>query len=203
MRICFFGDSFVNGTDDDSALGWPGRVVSTARRAGCDITFYNLGIRRDTSADILARWQQEAACRLIDEDTKGIAFSFGANDCAQDATGSRRVTLDQTLDNTRAILQAAQAIAPTVMIGPCPVLDDVTVDLRIRQLAKDMSAICAHAGVPYLDVFDTISTNAAWQDDARQGDGTHPNAAGYSALARHIEAWPAFRHWIGLSQTAG
>ena len=25
MRICFFGDSFVNGTGDDECLGWVGR----------------------------------------------------------------------------------------------------------------------------------------------------------------------------------
>ena len=43
MRICFIGDSFVNGTGDDDALGWPGRVVSMARSKGLDVTYYNLG----------------------------------------------------------------------------------------------------------------------------------------------------------------
>jgi acyl-CoA thioesterase-1 len=28
MRICFFGDSFVNGTGDDDGLGWVGRIVA-------------------------------------------------------------------------------------------------------------------------------------------------------------------------------
>lgn len=26
MRICFIGDSFVNGTGDDTCLGWVGRI---------------------------------------------------------------------------------------------------------------------------------------------------------------------------------
>ena len=46
MRICFIGDSFVNGTGDDDALGWPGRVVSLARSKGLDVTYYNLGVAR-------------------------------------------------------------------------------------------------------------------------------------------------------------
>jgi acyl-CoA thioesterase-1 len=55
MRICFFGDSFVNGTGDDDALGWVGRAVASARHAGRDVTAYNLGVRGDTSADVAAR----------------------------------------------------------------------------------------------------------------------------------------------------
>ena len=35
-RICFFGDSFVNGTGDDDALGWVGRLCAAERRAGLD-----------------------------------------------------------------------------------------------------------------------------------------------------------------------
>ena len=64
MRICFIGDSFVNGTGDDDCLGWTGRICSAARRRGRDITLYNLGIRRDTTADIAARWEREAKSGL-------------------------------------------------------------------------------------------------------------------------------------------
>ena len=42
MRICFFGDSFVNGTGDDDCRGWPGRLCAEARQRGCDVTLYNL-----------------------------------------------------------------------------------------------------------------------------------------------------------------
>jgi acyl-CoA thioesterase-1 len=64
MRICFFGDSIVNGTGDDDCLGWTGRICSAARHAGHAVTHYNLGIRRDTSANVSARWRQEAERRL-------------------------------------------------------------------------------------------------------------------------------------------
>lgn len=32
MRICFIGDSFVNGTGDPECLGWAGRICVTARK---------------------------------------------------------------------------------------------------------------------------------------------------------------------------
>jgi hypothetical protein len=64
MRICFIGDSLVNGVGDPTGLGWVGRVATAARRRGHDITAYNLGIRRDTSGDIAVRWQgrRRGAC---------------------------------------------------------------------------------------------------------------------------------------------
>src|SRR6202011_3560744 len=91
IRICFFGDSMVNGTGDDACLGWVGRVCAAARRRGRDLTCYNLGIRRDTSADVLARWQREAEARLLPEHDGRLIFSFGANDCCpgEDIGGAR------------------------------------------------------------------------------------------------------------------
>ena len=73
-RLCFFGDSMVNGTGDDTCLGWVGRICATARRSGRDLTCYNLGIRRDTSADVLARWQREAETRLRSEHDGRLVF---------------------------------------------------------------------------------------------------------------------------------
>ena len=58
IRICFIGDSSVNGTGDPLCLGWTGRVCATAIKLGYPSTHYNLGIRRETSADIAARWRK-------------------------------------------------------------------------------------------------------------------------------------------------
>ena len=67
VRICFVGDSFVNGTGDPECLGWTGRICVNANKKGYDITYYNLGIRRDTSTDIAKRWLQEVSLRLPKE----------------------------------------------------------------------------------------------------------------------------------------
>lgn len=77
MRLCFFGDSFVNGTGDDDCLGWVGRLCAAERRVGRDLTVYNLGVRRDTSDDILRRWRREAEARLPPGCGGRLVFSFG------------------------------------------------------------------------------------------------------------------------------
>ena len=64
MHVCFVGDSLVNGMGDPECLGWAGRLIVAARRQGHDVTHDNLGIRRDTSADVRARWADEVGRRL-------------------------------------------------------------------------------------------------------------------------------------------
>jgi acyl-CoA thioesterase-1 len=196
IRICFFGDSIVNGTGDDACLGWVGRICSSARRRGIDLTCYNLGIRRDTSTDILARWQIEARVRLPDEYDGRLVFSFGANDCCPgDDVGGVRVAPPRALANTNAILQVALAWRPTLMIGPLPICD-ATVDPKIRSLSANLSSLCSGLNVPYLDMFDFVASSTVWKHEAIAGDGVHPNEGGYSLVAEAIEACPVWRDWI-------
>ena len=61
-HICFFGDSFVNGTGDPTYLGWSGRVCAAMAHPG--LTYYNLGIRGNTSEQIEARWPAESSLTL-------------------------------------------------------------------------------------------------------------------------------------------
>src|SRR5688572_16896883 len=103
LRICFLGDSFVNGTGDAEGLGWVGRICRAARGRGHDVTCYNLGIRRETSRELRARWQREAALRLPADATSRLVFSFGVNDTTAEGL-TTRVPLAESLDNARAIL---------------------------------------------------------------------------------------------------
>lgn len=118
MRICFIGDSFVNGTGDDTCLGWVGRISAAARQRGHDLTIYNLGVRRDTSSDILSRWQQEVGLRLPDNCDGRLVFSFGTNDCSLGDDGNIRLSHKRNVDNAGAILSRAKGWRPTLMIGP-------------------------------------------------------------------------------------
>lgn len=51
IKICFIGDSLVNGACDVSTPGWTGRVSAKANNNGQRFTYYNLGIRGNTSTD--------------------------------------------------------------------------------------------------------------------------------------------------------
>jgi acyl-CoA thioesterase I len=197
VRICFLGDSIVDGTGDDACLGWVGRVCSAARRRGTDLTLYNLGIRRDTSADVLVRWRAEARARLPDEYAGRLVFSFGANDCCPgDDVGGVRVAPQTAIANANAILQTAREWHPTLMVGPLPICD-ATVDPKIRSLSAGFAELCGRFKVPYLDLFDLVAASPVRKSEAAAGDGVHPSEGGYGLVAHALDAHPEWRHWLG------
>lgn len=194
MRICFFGDSFMNGTGDPEGMGWVGRACAAARHAGHDLTCYNLGIRRDTSADILARWEGEARRRLPPEHPGALVFSFGANDCTPGADGGTRISLPASLANAGTLLIAARARLPTLMVGPCPIVDDPETDARIAALSTALRTLCQQLEVPFIEVHAPLAASPAWRESALEGDGCHPDGRGYAVLAGLVlaaEPWRA------------
>jgi lysophospholipase L1-like esterase len=195
VRICFFGDSLVNGTGDPDCRGWVGRVCAAARQEGLDITCYNLGIRRDTSADILGRWRREADMRLPAGMAHRLVFSFGANDYIFE-NGCRRVQPGDSVSNAHAILAAAVAYVPTLMISPAP-LSETAVNNRIQALVPALGAVCQDLGVPFLDVFGPLASSSTWMQEITQGDGAHPGRRAYEELAALVARSPGWRAWLG------
>jgi acyl-CoA thioesterase I len=51
-------------------------------------------------------------------------------------------------------------------------------------------------GVPYLEVYAALRASRTWTAEAAAGDGAHPGAGGYAALARLVDCWPAWRAWL-------
>ena len=194
MRLCFIGDSFVNGTGDATGLGWVGRACAAARRRGHDVTCYNLGIRRDTSSDVARRWYEESARRLPAEFDGRLVFSFGVNDCTRE-NGAPRVAQDVTLANARDILGSAKARHPTLMLGPPPVLLG-DADERVAALSRALAPLCAELAIPYFDLHTPLAAIGLWRLELASGDGAHPGAAGYALIAELIEGWEAWRQWL-------
>ena len=188
IRICFVGDSYVQGTGDPEYLGWAGRLCVRARRAGHNLTGYNLGVRRETSADIARRWLGECAPRLPETTENHVVFSFGLNDVTIE-NGAPRVAEGETLANLRAMLVAAKPRYRTLVIGPVAV-PDVERNAPLLRLSDGMAKVAAGLGIPYLPLFPHFVDDAQWLEEARQNDGAHPRAAGYAKIAALIEAWP-------------
>ena len=184
-----FGDSMVAGAGDPDHLGWVGRAISGRR----DITLYNLGVRRETSDDIAARWAAETRPRWVDDEPMRIIFSFGVND-AHLETGLPRVPVAQSLTNARAVLAGAAAVCPVLMIGPPPVVDP-GVCARIEALNAALLALCGEVQIAFIDVFRPLEANGVWQAEAAAWDGAHPGAVGYQQMADLVRAHPA---WTSL-----
>lgn len=194
MRICFVGDSFVNGTGDPEYLGWTGRICRAARRKGLDITYYNLGIRRNTSADITLRWLEEVSRRLPEECNGRVVFSFGVNDTTLEE-GKTRINFQNSIENTSKILTEANPLFPVLMVSPPPV-PDIEQNIRVAELSRQFDSVCRQLGVPYLDVFNPLQASTVWLKEAAANDGYHPGLAGYSELAKLVERWCSWLSWI-------
>lgn len=197
IRICFVGDSFVNGTGDPEYLGWTGRVCVDAHNKGYDITNYNLGIRGDTSYDIAKRWLQEVKLRLPKEYDGRVVFSFGLNDTTLE-NGKPRVDIVDSIKYTREILSQAKKLYPVLMISPAPYIEqkDPGRRRRIIDLSQQFALVCQDLGVPYLDVFALLEKPSVWLHEAKANDGVHPQAGGYTEFAKIVENWDAWLNWF-------
>jgi lysophospholipase L1-like esterase len=190
IRICFVGDSFVNGTCDPDYLGWTGRVCRAARQVGYALTSYNLGVRRDTSIDITKRWHDECLRRLPSPCDGRIVFSFGVNDTSRE-NGVSRVSTEQSLINAREILSTSVSLYPTLMVGPPPIADSDQ-NRRTQSLAEQFRIVAEEVGVPYLDAFSTLERSATWMHEVALLDGAHPQSKGYAELASLVQTWSAW-----------
>jgi lysophospholipase L1-like esterase len=194
VRICFVGESFVNGTGDQECLGWSGRICVAANKKGYDITYYNLGIRREASTELKKRWLREVSSRLPKEYEGKVVFSFGVNDTTIE-NGKIRVSTINTILNTRQILIEAKKSYSVLMVSPPPVADQEQ-NQRIADLSKQFSLTCKSLNVPYLDVFSKLEKSNIWMDDVKSNDSFHPKAAGYQEFAEIVQKWDAWLNWF-------
>lgn len=187
IRICYVGDSFVNGTGDPTKLGWTGRVSASSQNNHLDITHYNLGIRRETSEDILKRWELECESRLPEVSENKVVFSFGVNDTVIE-NGQRRVSLENSIENAKTILLNASKKYEVIMIGMPPVAEDEQNE-SIKELDRKYQKLCNELDIPYLSIFNRLVHDKTWKDEVALNDGAHPRDKGYEILANFIKNW--------------
>lgn len=193
LRIFFFGDSFVQGIGDPEYRGWVGRVLAAT---GAGTTAFNLGIRRNTSEDVLRRCWAEIEPREATDADQRLVLSFGANDAVEE-NGAVRVDPGRSLDNLATVLDGARqrAFAPLV-VGPPPVIDAGEAHLaRVTKLAEQMSALCHAQHVPFIDTTADLADDPTWRAEVLAGDGAHPGSGGYRRLA-DLVLDGGWREWI-------
>ena len=191
MRICFVGDSFVNGFGDEDLLGWSGRLVKMSRSDDLEITYYNLGIRRNTTADVKERWESECRARLPEGSDNIVVFSFGVNDTVIEKN-ELRVAKEQSLENVGTILTGASKKYKVRMIGPPPI-EDPNQNLRIKELDQAFQFLCDKLEIPYLSIFDHLLGQPIWLKEVSSNDGAHPHSGGYSLLAGFVNTWDQWK----------
>ncbi len=192
VRACFLGDSFVAGVGDPQYLGWVGRLAARTRSAGTPLTAYTLGVRRDTSSDVLARWRAECGARLPNGCDARLVVAFGYNDTTIEH-GRPRTALSRSRRNLRELLTgAADRGWPALVVGPPPSSCPQRTT-RLHELDEAFAAECLAIGTPYVSVLAPLR-DSPWLEEVERGDGAHPSAGGYDCLARTL--WPAWTRWL-------
>ncbi|MFI5608932.1 GDSL-type esterase/lipase family protein [Amycolatopsis sp. NPDC051903] len=193
-RVVFLGDSFVQGVGDPEHRGWAGRVLQAA---GGDVTGFNLGVRRNTSDDVLRRCWPEVDARVVPDEDNRIVVSFGSNDMVAE-NGAVRVAAERCAANLASLLDgSAHRGIPVLVVGPPPVADAGEAHLRrTARLAAVMAELCAARNVPFVATTEALAADPVWTSEALAGDGAHPGAGGYQRLAELVlaGAWPG---WLG------
>ncbi len=193
LRACFIGDSYVAGAGDDSGLGWVGRVAADARAAGADLTPYNLGVRGQIGPQMALRAGRELRPRMASGDAHALVIAFGSND------------ISRGLPPAMSLMAASRLIAVARRFGATPFLlstprfaDDAARDQAAEKLSQAFAGFCARREVAFLDLRQAVPDWRVWGDEARAGDGAHPNGGGYALVAEAVNTWAPWRRWLGV-----
>jgi lysophospholipase L1-like esterase len=178
VAIVFVGASLVAGVGDPKGQGWVSRVVGRTHHSELELTAYNLGVRGDTSADVLGRWKAECEPRWRGRGEMRLVVSVGGNDAATGVTLARhRLNLANILDD------AASAGIGTFVVSPPPG-DDEELNAKLDVLVEAQADVCSRRNVPFVDCFRPLLGHEQWQSDlAASRVPHHPGQAGYGLIA--------------------
>ena len=177
IALVFIGDAYVAGYGDPKGLGWVSRVVGRTAHADMDITAYQLGVRDETSADVLARWRIECPPRWKGHSERRLVVAVGHNDAVSGTSTARvRLNLANILDDAAASGIAAFAV------GPTPTLD-TDLNARLEIVVEAQADVCARRGVPYVDCYRPLISHEQWHSDLGAAGGVYPGQAGYGLIA--------------------
>lgn len=178
VALVFIGASMVAGLGDPKGQGWVSRVVGRTQHPDLELTAYNLGVRGDTSGDVLARWRTECPPRWSGRSEKRLVVSVGANDAATGVSLARhRLNLANILDD------ASSSGIGTFVVSPPP-SDDDELNGKLDVLVESQADVCARRAVPFVDCFRPLLGHEQWQSDlAASRVPHHPGQAGYGLIA--------------------
>ena len=192
VALVFLGASLVVGVGDPKGQGWVTRVVGRTQHPDLALTAYNLGLRGDTSAGALARWQTEVPLRWQGRTERRLVISVGGNDVATGVSLARhRLNLANILDD------AASTGVATFVVSPPPT-DDQTINDKLGVLVEAQADVCARRSVPFVDCYSPLLGHDQWDSDlAAATIPGHPGQAGYGLIA-WLVLNGGWREWLDI-----
>ncbi|MBM6400677.1 GDSL-type esterase/lipase family protein [Phycicoccus sonneratiae] len=178
LALVFLGASLVAGVGDPKGQGWVTRVVGRTQHPELTVNAYNLGVRGDTSAQLLERWASEVPRRWAGRSERRLVLSVGTSDILRGVTLARhRLNLANLLDD------ATSHGVSTFVVSPPP-SDDDELNARLEVLVDAQADVCSRRGVPFVDCYAPLLGHDQWRTDlAASRVPHHPGQAGYGLIA--------------------
>jgi lysophospholipase L1-like esterase len=180
-HLLLLGDSHLAGVGDPTRLGWIGRVLATCRRRGRGFSTRSLVAADATSLELVSRWTYAPRPLKAETDARAV-ISYGVADAAAGGLPSREPDR-RSIKHLGVLLDEMTAAGLGVyVVGPAPV-SETEHRRRIGDLSAAFGPVCEERQVPYASVFEPLLDSLDWIGGLERGDGAHPGAAGYEALA--------------------
>lgn len=145
--------------------------------------FYNLGACKNSSKEILARFDNEFSARNLPGSTPFFFLMCGVVDTMK-FTDTPYCSPKESKENYLALIQKAKEKGQIIAISPSPVANEEQ-NTRLQELISMQEKICAEENVPYLNIFPALHTKEFISD---LKDGVHPSEAGNALIAKAIHA---------------
>ena len=212
-KLIVLGDSGAYGWGDPEHGGWCERLRRDWMALPQGPVIYNLGVRGDGLERVAARLGHEVGARgeLRRQRPQGILLAVGLNDTARvgRADGRPQLDPDAFLFGLQRLLQEALSLAPVLVLGLSPVLEDAMpfADVlwyqldAVRAYERLLEEACLEVDVPFLPLLDRFLDDPRWWQ-CLEPDGIHLNSEGHRRVHGALAAWPALQHWAGLKQLA-
>lgn len=141
------------------------------------------GISGQTTPQMLVRFRAD----VVDLHPEKVVILAGTNDIAGN-TGT--MTLEQTLDNLKSMVELCQANA--IKVALCSVLPatdfpwrpGLSPDEKIPQLNELIKAYCIENKLVYIDFFSAMTDGNNGLREELTYDGVHPNESGYWVMEK-------------------
>ncbi len=194
-RIVAIGASDFFGIGDPEEGGFIGRFKTWHETQNKDHVVYNLGIRGETTTQMLKRLTSESVPRKPDL----LILTAGSNDIRR--IGSKnapvKTPINKFRENIREMIHQGTKMADVIFISTHPFDESKTAPflywnpknyyLRadIIHYEREVKSICKEEQIPYLDIFNQ------WIDRDYSlflhEDGQHANAMGHIMIAEELK----------------
>lgn len=182
MRFLFLGDSITDaGSYRKPRAEFTGYVKFVADTLDSSHVCFNHGIRKNLTADVMARY---------DEDVKAVSPDFmvlliGINDVYNTTPQDYEKRLTKLLEMTKADFPSIKIVVLEPFLLPEPDRISWFEELaKIRLAAKNAAKKSADAFIPLHSIFQEACKSAPWQDFSL--DGVHPEEKGQKLIAEYV-----------------